>query len=79
MTTCRWMKAWIGRCKTEALEGDFCAEHSGKVCCGCGEIADHDCPETVGPLVCGQLLCAGCHHKNGWKFEHSPGPDTADW
>jgi hypothetical protein len=59
--TCRFDKAWIGKCEKEADESGFCEEHKGIKCVSCGVQATRDCPETMG-LVCGAPLCDDCEH-----------------
>ena len=59
---CSFRKGWIGPCKNTAIKGQLvCAEHVG-LCFSCGSPAAHDCEETLGPFVCGRLLCDGCEH-----------------
>jgi len=68
---CRWTKAWVGPCEEEALEDGFCFKHSGKTCVSCAGIANHDCPQTMGPFVCGCSLCDNCDHGDPRWFDHS--------
>jgi len=58
---CRFIKAWIGQCKNDAIEGEFCKEHADLKCCSCGAQATHECDET-GQFVCGAPLCDNCEH-----------------
>jgi hypothetical protein len=59
--TCRFDKAWVGKCGKEADESGFCEEHKGIKCVSCGAQATRECPETIG-LVCGAPLCDDCEH-----------------
>lgn len=62
-TTCSFDKCWVGRCKQPADATGYCDEHK-LLKCGCGRQATHDCEATIGPFVCGRLLCGHCrcHH-----------------
>ena len=58
---CKFIKAWIGTCKKETVDNtEYCREHKEKLC-RCGNQSTHDCDITVGPLVCGSLLCSKCN------------------
>ena len=58
---CRWNIAWVGRCKSPAMNGSDCCEKHQKVCCSCGAPATRECEET-GQFVCGASLCDDCRH-----------------
>ena len=58
---CRFIEAWIGRCKETPDESGFCKKHKGKKCASCGAIATRNCEET-GQFVCGADLCDDCEH-----------------
>lgn len=60
MTQCIFDVSWIGRCKNEATDNNFCFVHH-LACASCGAPAIRDCDET-GQLVCGAPLCDGCEH-----------------
>jgi len=61
MSDCKYGLAWIGRCRKEAVDGDYCEDHKDIMCCSCGAKATHQCAETMG-LVCGAPLCDDCEH-----------------
>ena len=62
-TQCQFDMCWVGRCKEPADISGYCAKHAAAKC-QCGRQATHDCEATIGPLVCGRLLCGRCrcHH-----------------
>jgi hypothetical protein len=61
--SCRFEKAWIGRCGTAAVNAEgFCEEHASSVCCSCGAKATRECDHTGIQFVCGYPLCDGCSH-----------------
>ena len=60
--TCKWDRAWIGRCKEPVMKDGLCAEHAPLRCCSCGAQATHDCEHTGIQFVCGYPLCDGCTH-----------------
>ena len=68
---CKFIKAWIGTCEKETINGtDYCKEHEG-IKCLCGHQATYDCAETVGAFVCGMYLCPRCeknHMSPHWGF-----------
>ena len=82
MNKCKFIKAWIGQCKNDALDSGFCKNHQGEKCVSCGAQATHTCEET-GQFVCGELLCDNCEHtvaENGTNgnigfFRTSPLPE----
>ncbi len=58
---CGFIKAWVGKCKTQVhRDGDKCEEHQIK-CCSCGAPSTHQCDQT-GQFVCGSPLCDDCTH-----------------
>jgi hypothetical protein len=64
-TQCKFVMAWIGRCKNVAPEETaICSEHAEKRCGTCQRQAVSDCPETMGPMVCGRLTCGACTHSH---------------
>jgi len=72
---CSFDIAWVGRCKSvaactreeaESGEEQFCEKHKGLKCCVCGAQANRECPDTLGPLVCGALLCKNCMTVNDY-------------
>lgn len=74
--SCKFNKAWIGKCGEETVEGkDYCEEHLGIECSSCGKQATHSCSETF-QFVCGAPLCDDCEHKiakdgtNGGRMKH---------
>lgn len=58
--TCKWDRAWSGKCELPATINGCCADHQ-KLCGSCGSPATHDCDET-GQFVCGASLCDDCEH-----------------
>ena len=58
---CEFYMAWRGPCaEPTTIKHDglfFCARHAKMVCCICGKQATYNCPETVGPLICGAPTC----------------------
>ena len=58
---CNFDIAWIGNCKNDANENDYCNEHQDIKCKSCGVQATHTCVETM-ILVCGAPLCNDCEH-----------------
>lgn len=63
---CRFGLSWVGQCgNTDELSPEgFCETHRHLSCVVCPGIvrAVHDCGDTIGPLVCGEPLCA--EHKS---------------
>lgn len=57
---CKFSIAWVGKCKNKTINNsDFCLEHLQNKC-RCGKQATHECDATIGPMVCGALLCDSC-------------------
>jgi len=69
---CQWVKAWIGTCNKPCTPGEFCEEHSGRSCAGCGRGATRECDQTIGAFVCGSDLCDECHHTDPMRMAHAP-------
>ena len=76
---CRWIEAWVGRCKLPSVKNGCCEKHQSS-CCSCGAPATHNCNET-GQFVCGFPLCDECEHtihpdgsNGGVGFNQSPMP-----
>lgn len=68
MNKCKFDKAWQGKCGAPTVEDShYCEEHTGLVCCVCGEQATHDCRETF-QFVCGFPLC----DKEECRIKHHP-------
>lgn len=61
MNQCIFVKAWIGQCTAETVDGLFCEKHADSLCRSCGSKAIQECSETMG-LVCGTPLCNDCEH-----------------
>lgn len=57
---CKFDEAWVGKCRSQNLEGsEFCEKHSKTKCCVCAEQATNECSHT-GQFVCGAPLCDNC-------------------
>ena len=81
MTECKYLVAWVGRCRAETVEGEeYCTEHllhednkdidrwnNLSKCCVCGGQAIEECGQTMGGFVCGSPLCdkPECIEKHG--------------
>lgn len=51
-------QAWRGPCGKETVPGgSYCPEHDKLKCGKCHNQAVRNCDVTVGPFVCGQLMC----------------------
>lgn len=70
MTQCKFDVSWVGRCRSEAVDGsDYCEKHHGQKCTSCKTAqATHDCDHT-GQFVCGYPLCENCI---GWSDTSKP-------
>lgn len=79
MGNCQFTIAWIGKCNEPTVKNKkYCEEHLNVKCSSCEEQATHECPETMGPFICGYSLCDECEHEiapngtNGNWFKHCP-------
>jgi hypothetical protein len=60
---CRYIKAWIGQCHSQAMDGhSFCEDHLELKCSSCKKQATGNCDTTMGPMICGAELCDECEH-----------------
>ena len=73
MNSCKFVMAWIGRCRSDC-QGQVCEQHEKVKCCVCGAQATHECDHT-GQFVCGAPLCDNCEGftdtskpSGGWGF-----------
>lgn len=66
LNKCKFSLAYRGSCDRPSI-GDFCDNHLKVKCVCCGEQADQECDQTLGPLICGDFLCSNCEHEpNSW-------------
>lgn len=59
---CQFNLAWVGRCGKPANASGKCDKHENLLCDKCGKPATRTCSQTMGPMVCGELLCDSCKH-----------------
>ncbi len=63
MSTCKFIRSWIGPCGKPVLGNDtFCPQHDKLPCASCGEPATRECEHTGIQFVCGAPLCGRCEH-----------------
>lgn len=65
---CVYELAWSGPCSKDTKSDlNVCPEHLTKRCVVCDKHAVRECDTTMGPLVCGEPLCAEHNHNDRRK------------
>jgi len=71
---CLFKEPWIGQCKEQAIEVQYCCEkHSQEKCQVCGEQAFTRCQASIG-LMCGTPLCELCGKGEMCLYHATSGP-----
>lgn len=72
--SCKYSKAWIGRCDKDC-DGDYCVKHINEKCIICHNQATHECDNThflvCGTPLCDNPLCDTIHEvmAHGWDLD----------